>query len=296
MPDAYLLCLALVCRVGEAANPGPNPQSFVLGTFNPSGLPGKAPFIVSQLTQGDIWAVSETHLCSQSMSVFRDSLRFAASPYHYCVGGHPVPAQSNRVFHAAWKGVAALSRHPTRALPVVFPPSLLESARVQVTTTLVHDVWVTGSTIYGEPESSSYPHQKLNNEQLLHHAASYVCHLAKGPRFVAGDWNVLQNSLPAFDLLDAAGFVDLQDLAWARWGAPVQPTCKNSTRKDFCYVSRELQALLVDVQVHHDIFPDHAVVFGKFKSFCDAVPRFAWPRPQHFPWPNNWNVSPEIRN
>ena len=47
----YLFCIALVCRVGEATNPGPNPN-FVLGSFNPSGLPGKAPYIVSQLTQG----------------------------------------------------------------------------------------------------------------------------------------------------------------------------------------------------------------------------------------------------
>ena len=289
----YLCCFALVCRVGEAANPGPNPN-FVLGTFNPTGLPGKAPFIVSQLTQGDIWAVSETHLCSQSMATFRASMHFASSPYRYCIGGHPVPAQSNRSLHAAWRGVATISRHPTRALPVVLPPGLYESARVQITTTLVNDVWVTGSTVYGGPDSGSYPQYRFHNEQLLHHAAGYVCHLARGPRYVAGDWNVDQHSLPAFDLLDAAGFVDLQDLAWARWGIPIQPTCKQTTRKDFCYVSPELQALLVDVQVQQDVFPDHAVVFGVFQGLRETVPKFIWPSPQPFPWPHSWDVSPEI--
>ena len=163
-----------------------------------------------------------------------------------------------------------------------------------MTTTLVQDIWVTGSTIYGEPESGSYPHYRQNNEQLIHHAASYVCHLAKGPRFVAGDWNVLQGTLPAFDLLDAAGFVDLQDLAFSRWGTPIQPTCKHATRKDFCYVSRELQDLLLDVQVQHDIFPDHAVLVGTFKGLSAGVPRFVWPNPQPFPWPQAWPVSPDV--
>lgn len=101
----YLLVLFLVCRVGEAANPGPSSSSFVLGAFNPSGLKGKAPFIVSHLAQGDIWAVSETHLCSQSMAAFRSSMHFAQGPFRFCVGGHPVPASSDRAFHAAWRGV-----------------------------------------------------------------------------------------------------------------------------------------------------------------------------------------------
>ena len=43
----------------------PDISHFTLGAFNPSGLKGKGPYIVSQL-DGDLWAISETHLCSQS--------------------------------------------------------------------------------------------------------------------------------------------------------------------------------------------------------------------------------------
>lgn len=200
----YLLVIALMCRVGEATNPGPG-KSFVLGTFNPSGLKGKAPFIVSQLAHGDIWAITETHLCSQTLQTFRASLHFAQSPWKYCVAGHPVLAQSNRVFHSSWKGVAILANCPTREVPTAMPIEVTASSRALVTTSLIHDIWVTGGTIYGEPESSMYPSQKQNNEVLLHHVASHVCHLAKGPRFVAGDWNVLQNSLPSFAILENAG-------------------------------------------------------------------------------------------
>ena len=43
--------LLLLCRIGEATNPGPqNECGFVLGALNPSGLPGKAPYVVSHRT------------------------------------------------------------------------------------------------------------------------------------------------------------------------------------------------------------------------------------------------------
>ena len=101
-----LVLLLLMGRLGEAKNPGP--ADFILGTFNPSGLKGKAPYIVSQLAHGDIWAVTETHLCDQSLHAFRASMHFAQGPYQYCIAGHPVPSQHNRVFHSAWRGVAVL--------------------------------------------------------------------------------------------------------------------------------------------------------------------------------------------
>ena len=202
----YLFVFTLLCRVGEATNPGPTNPQFTLGAFNPSGLKGKGPYIVSQLAEGDIWAISETHLCSQSLQAFRASLHFANSQFKYCIAGHPVPAEENRVFHAAWRGVTVLSKFPTRAVPHQMPPGIFESARTVSTTTLTQDVWITGGVVYGEPESSSYPHQKIHNEALLHNVANQVCHLHKGPRYIAGDWNCEQNTLPAFEMIEAAGF------------------------------------------------------------------------------------------
>ena len=283
--------MLLMCRLGEALNPGPD--NFVLGTFNPSGLKGKAPYVVSQLAHGDIWAVTETHLSDQSMNAFRASMQFARSAHRYCVPGFPVPAQSNRVFHSAWRGVAVLSKHPTRAVNTCWPEGIYESSRAMISTTLVGAVWVTGATVYGEPESGSYPQQKANNEALLHAAASQVCFLHKGPRFVAGDWNVAYGTLHAFDMLENAGFVDLQDLALQRWGMPVSPTCKEKTRKDFCFVPRELQSLLISVQVLPDIFPDHAVLQGTFHSLGHVPPRSIWSSAKPFPWPVDWQVEPD---
>lgn len=148
-----------LCRIGEATNPGPRPapSDFVLGAFNPSGLNGKAPFIVSQLAHGDVWAVSETHLCSQALQKFRSSMHFAEGPYRYCVGGHPVPSSTNRTFHNAWRGVAVLSKYPTRPLPNSWPSGIFESSRALVTATLVQDIWITGATVYGFMVNQTVP-------------------------------------------------------------------------------------------------------------------------------------------
>lgn len=129
---------------------------------------------------------------------------------------------------------------------------------------------------------------------LLRHAVDQVCHLSLGPRFVAGDWNVSPGALPVFDTLEAAGFVDLQDIAAARWGQSITPTCKAVTRKDYCYISRELQHLLKEVHVTDDVFPDHAVLWGKFHCLSQVLPRHVWFTPKQFPWPQTWAVSPTV--
>ena len=117
-----------------------------------------------------------------------------------------------------------------------------------------------------------------------------MCHLNVGPRFLAGDLNELSDSLPAFDIIRAAGFQDIQEIALARWGYPIQPTCKHVTRKDFFFISPELAALLLDVRVKDDVWPDHAVVEGVFSRLSKAPPRRVWPSPSALPWPKQFEV------
>ena len=115
--------------------------------------------------------------------------------------------------------------------------------------------------------------------------------LSTGPRVIAGDWNVSLGELPVFDMLRQAGFRDLQDVAEDRWGIAPVPTCKFKTRKDFCFISRELQDLLTHVSVINDLWPDHAVVQGHFQRLKHVVPHDVWRRPSAFPWPPHWQVD-----
>ena len=283
-------------RIGEALNPGPPAPDFaaefVLGIANPTGLRNKGPFVASQMAHGDVWMFSETHLCTRELQAFNTSLKFSQSPFQPLLGGFPVPDSSDQA--GRWKGVGVLSKTPVRHVPQDWPDAISRSSRAMLFTTLVDDLWLTGGVVYGEPDSKLYPTRLENNEALLQAVASSVCFLSTGPRVIAGDWNVDSGDLPVFDLLEQAGFRDLQDLAEDRWGITPVPTCKFKTRKDFCFISRELQDLLTHVSILKDLWPDHAVVQGHFHRLRHVVPHDVWRRPSAFPWPSHWNVQPDF--
>lgn len=286
----FLLLIFSLMRLGEASNPGPDGQFenvFTLGTCNPSGLRNKSHYFASQLSDGDLWMITETHFFGKDVSRFRAGLRAAGGRYRYCVtdeaSTRPCLQSQN-----AWKGVAAISCYPTRMLPSAQPKCLMDSGRCLLTTTLVSDCWISGATIYGEPDGHLYPCHLRNNEFLLHHAAAQICHLTSGLRFLAGDWNVEQNALPAFDILVRAGFREIQDLLLERWGHTIVPTCKHATRKDFLYLSPELQDLLLDGCVLDDVLPDHAALIAKFRSPRTRPSCWVWPQPCAFPWPKEF--------
>ena len=282
-----------VVRVGEASHPGPEAavnNNFVLGCANPSGLRSKACYVVEHMSHGDIWAMSETHLSSKEVNSFNSGLHFAQSSFCPLLGGYPVPPSRDNT--GSWRGVGILSKTPVRHIPNSWPDEIACSSRVMAFTTLVDDLWLTGGVVYGEPDSHHYPHRLLHNEALLQAVIGSVGFLMQGPRFIAGDWNVSSGELPAFDTLENLGFRDLQDIAFERWGITPQPTCKNKTRKDFCFVSPELLALLVQVDVVHDVWPDHAVVQGTFQRLKNSVPRDVWKMPAEFPWPSQWEIDP----
>lgn len=273
---------------GEAANPGPKFQShWYLGTFNPSGLNGKQQVISEYLHYGDVWAIAETHLTSKAMFAFRKGLRISENPFKYIVGGHPVPPRPKSAHSGVWSGVACLSKHPTRAIPVSWPPDVYESSRIQLATSLIGDAWVTGAVLYGEPPGQSHPYAKDNTERLLQVAIESISNMS-GLRYIAGDMNFQLDTLDVYNLLHQHGFRDLQSIAAERWGIRPQMTCKSKTRKDFCFISMELQELLCEVFVEHDVWADHSVLVGKFKGGPKAVFQHWWRTPHEFPWPKNF--------
>ena len=285
----YFLTLVVGVRFGEASHPGPRskvtPRDFCIGCFNPSGLAGKAQVINQYLSHGDLWSIAETHLTTKSVSSFRRGLRVAQSPYRYLITGHPVPVRAHSQTSGGWKGVAALSKHPTRALPVAWDPDISASSRVLVTSTLLHDMWVTMGTMYGESAGTWHPQYLHHNDQLLHAVATQVCLYSTGLRVVAGDFNLKEHDVAAFQILESAGFRDIQSIASDRWGHQIQNTCKCSTRVDFMYISPELQTLLMSVEIDDTTWPDHSVLQARFRGSVHDIPRFVWKQPQELSWP-----------
>ena len=118
--------------------------------------------------------------------------------------------------------MAALSKHPTRAQPVGWDDGIKHSSHALVTSSLVHNMCITAGTIYGETAGTWHPHQLQNNNRLLGAVATHVC---TGLRVVAGDFNLQENDVQAFSVLENSSFRDLQATAADRWGVSIQNTC-----------------------------------------------------------------------
>ena len=81
-------------------------------------------------------------------------------------------------------------------------------------------------------------------------------------------------------LISLNGFAEVQTIAAQRWGIMPKVTCKNASRKDQIWISRELQDLLVQVDVERCWFPDHDLLIASFAGGATGVCRLLWRTPQ----------------
>ena len=79
------------------------------------------------------------------------------------------------------------------------------------------------------------------------------------------------------------GWIELQDLAWQRWGRLPAPTCKDATRRDYLYMSPEVAALCIDSAIL-EIYQEHSTVSAKIVIASNAGVVRYWPRPAEIPW------------
>lgn len=137
----WLVCMFLF-PIGEATNPGPcgsRGDEFSLGCCNTSGLVGKAHIFHQNMDHGDLWLASETHPSHTAMQRFRSGLAQVRSPFKFCVGGHPVPLRGDRTITGIWRGVAAISKFPTRGVPHQWDAELHRSCRLGIFASLIND-------------------------------------------------------------------------------------------------------------------------------------------------------------
>ena len=290
-----LLWLGSLFRIGEASVPGPGGGqvdhgfSFKIGVCNPNGLQDKASFFGDSIV--DLWCVSETHLTSAGFKTFRQQLRRFAPSYGYSCFGHAVLPRTEVSDIGRWSGVGVVSSWPTHRLAHDWPESLYVTGRLCVTTSLVANQWITGCVVYGTPCGPTHPAARQTTEKLLDAAILRVLQTS-GPRFVGGDFNHDHSSLQAIQKLRQLGFVDVQDLHFARHGVPPVATCRNRTRRDFLFVSAELAVQFQACQVTNLDWTDHASVIADFRFLVQHLERFPWPKPDPIPWKELTNLDP----
>ena len=278
--DAYL-------RIGEAKNPGPCEASagLTIGCFNPTGIMYKTDSIQRLPNRGSaIWGVSESHLSKPGIQKFHKELAFKKSRYKFLPGA-PAPLKSQSASSIGGKqvGVGFLTDLPAKPLPHSWPLSIWQEARFSLQAFFYQSNWVFGATFYGYAYRADTLEVKQHTDELLSHITDRIVVSMKGKRFIVGDFNQLEGQLQQTAIWKSYGWKEIQVMAHETFGVPIQCTCKNTTVKDFVWISPELQPYFLATEIQ-DCFPDHAALCAHFSPFGPPDPTFLWTKPKAIAW------------
>ena len=279
----HFLCVILSFRFGEAAHPGPATHDFTVGAVNPTGLLGK----VSQLEQlpHGIFGVSESHLTPLGIQQFRRELAMHKSTRRYLTcDPAPYRKEAPGAIGGKHTGVGVLTSFPGRNLPVDWPESLRDEARMHVAAINVHQHWLKVGTCYGYAHRPFNLETRAKTDHLLSLVVSRIVLESVGPRIVMGDWNQTYGVLPQQFVLEQHGFVEVQKLAESLWNISPRPTCKGCTVKDFIWISPELIPMIKSVFLDDTLFSDHSVLCAEFASLGIPQVPSIWRKPLPLPW------------
>ena len=288
----FALLILFGIRVGEAAVSGPDAtgrkqqsgrahSDWTLGICNPSGLQGK--YQLLQSIGADIIAVSETHLTAESRDKLRSSLHSHNEGYRALVTGAPLPPRSYASNAGSWAGVACVSKCPSRALDVPWPPDLFATSRIQFVSSFMDPCWISRCIIYGYPIGKKHWQAKTRTADILDFAFMHLSNVS-GLKYLCGDFNFQMDDLDVFDRFRQHGWVEAQDLYCCMAGVQSKVTCKAKTRKDHLWLNPDLARALLEVTVDDTVFADHSVLRAKFCRQVAYVERFVWPTPAPIDW------------
>ena len=283
----YGQVFALNCpgRIGEASNPGP-PEScnIEVSTCNPSGLRGKEAIALER--GPGIHCFSETQLSAHTVQRSCQQLRLlgqAQSRLVRTIPGQPAPARATSSWAGAWSGVLTVSDLPCRPVMLPWQAGLFNTGRVQVTQHFLQDHCITVGNLYGFAKGPTFPDSLERTNLLLQDFTREVVFGLRGIRIICGDYNHSPSELSEVSVWLEQGWIEIQDLAAAKWQTPKIPTCKHATYRDFIFLSPEAAAFCVSAQVSY-LFQEHATVSASFSLPCSACVDQSWPLPGEVPW------------
>eukprot|EP00435_Cladocopium_sp_Y103_P013223 s3565_g3.t1 len=297
--DAAILAIILtqtLIRVGEAKNPGPNHMpGLTLGAINPTGIMRKASSF-SQLPSEPnvIWGICESHLTPIGVLKFKTELRFAdkqLSLHHGATA--PYRSQAMTAVGGTHVGTAFITSLPSRKLQMHCSPEQWNQARFTMSTFLCNNQWIHGAVFYGFAHRAYSNEVKQATDDLLAFATERIAQNLKGPRFIMGDFNQVEGNLEQPLIWEKMGWREVQVLHQERTGTPIAKTCKQSTTKDYIWVSPELAQLFRSAEVVNHVFPDHGALIAHFNCIGQDTHVYLWRQPKPLPWDECHGPLPE---
>ena len=289
-----IFILEICLRIGEARNPGPSSEQaeITIGCINPTGIMNKADVLSSLPGQGPkIWGVSETHLSKQGIAKFQSELKFRCSQFKFLPGA-PAPLRSTSMSSLGGKqvGTGFLSNCPCRNLTHNWDDSVWKEARFSLSTFYIQGHWIHAAVVYGYAFRAASVEVREMTNSLIKQATHRLVHCMRGKRILMGDFNLLEGQLDEIEKLKQFGWKEIQLLDLERTRRPISFTCKQTSTKDFVWISPELVPYFLKADTC-SLFSDHEVLFATFKPFGPISKVHLWRKPK----PIDWNAdSPDI--
>eukprot|EP00435_Cladocopium_sp_Y103_P042393 s1318_g11.t1 len=108
-----------------------------------------------------------------------------------------------------------------------------------------------------------------------------------------GDFNQPDGCLQQPQLWAKLGWREVQTLQQERFGDEIAKTCKQSTTKDFIWVSPELVPYFRRAEVISHVYPDHGALLAHFQCFGQDTHVYHWRKPKPLPWASCKSKMPE---
>ena len=280
---AHSVCTGSL-RVGEASHPGlEGADLFHIGTSNPSGLRSKEALAVelgpgifhySETQLSEITAHSCTRVLQQLASRQNRDLRITV--------GAPVSLRPGSQWAGSWSGVLTTSDVPCRPLQLRWLHDCFHTGRIQASYHAVGNVPVLTANVYGFCNGFTHENPRQQTDLLLETLTKEIVLGRSGVRVISGDFSHSPDALEQVRIWRRNGWQCAQSLAFDRWGRVPLPTCKNSTMRDFIFLSPEAAALCQWVDTK-EVFAEHStVIAGLALVGVDTIS--TWPQPAEIPW------------
>ena len=144
------------------------------------------------------------------------------------------------------------------------------------------DPW--SCTVWLCPQSLYSVEVRAATDRLLELATTQIVQNMRGPRFIMGDFNQEPGQLQQPQLWEKLGWREVQSLQQERFGTEVAATCKQTTTKDFIWLSPELAQHFCKAEVVNHVFPDHGALLAHFSFLGQDSHVFLWRQPKPIPW------------
>ena len=263
-------------RVGEASNPGPHGQTEItFAVINPTAILNKAS-TVAEVNAHVVLATFQTQLAMR--------MPFQRLGYK-CYWSRPVPEQQQVKVGLCKRGLstgtAVFSRLPSRGAIQPFAPEQDASCRISECFVRVGSIEIKVIVVYGWP--SSTPEAAVRNNLLLAWAYERATSCTV-PALIGGDFNMLPQSLPVWEMFEKLGWVEVGQFAEQAFRIDLPMTCKGSTRHDTFILPPVLQQFFAsaDVLTEAMLFDSHAPLRIKLSMPGEFPQSLHWKLPKTF--------------